>query len=394
MFSPRWSTFTLLSLSAVAISLGFCLGQKTRPHPLPATRLEKLNFNPSAAPAPAPAFPTMETTVPTGRPVAVAESPARRWFQLIARPPTPARDNELMAALSQLAVQNPLRAIALASAQTNRRFRAQLLDAVFQAWGQTDPNAAADWILSQPADSLDPDPAIAAVLKGAVQNPSDAIKLVQRLNGQNPGQAREYGDALIYALAQNGSFQYAADFAANSDGQLRTEWLAAAYGSWGNYQPQTAALSALVLPDAEARAGALDAVFDGWGQIDPQGLANFAVNDLPAGNQKTHALSDALVLWAGENPDATAAWINQFGPAPEFDSGAAAIATQTQVMKQPAIAINWAETITDPNLRSRTVAAVVETWALSDLSSALDFSQTSADLTPADRADLLSKLGQ
>jgi hypothetical protein len=320
----------------------------------------------------------------------VAENADSRCRELLAQLPTPERDDELIAVLEKLARRNPLRAIELARAETNSRLRARLLDAVFRGWGKMAAGAAADWILAQPENSIDHDTAIASVFKGAVENPAAAVLLAQQLGQKNPGQAREYGDALIYAFAQNGNFSQAADFAAsNSDPQLRTEWLSAAYGSWVNYQPQNAAASAMLLGDSAARSDALNAVIAGWGQVDPKGLADFAENNLPAGDQKTHALSQALVFWAAESPVDVANWINQFGPGPEFDSGEAAIATQPDVMKQPLSAINWAETISDPNFRSRTVAAIVETWMLSDPSGALNFVQSSNDLTTEERTEFI-----
>jgi hypothetical protein len=44
------------------------------------------------------------------------------------------------------------------------------------------------------------------------------------------------------------------------------------------------------------------------------------------------------------------------------------------------------------NLRSRTIAAVVQTWLLTDPSAARSFLETSPDLLPDDRAELLATL--
>ena len=137
---------------------------------------------------------------------------------------------------------------------------------------------------------------------------------------------------------------------------------------------------------------ALAAVISHWAQNDPQGLADFAFDALPEGDQRTHALSNALVFWAAANPQAAANWINHFGLSSELDSGRAAIATQQNVMKQPTIAIKWAESIKDHNFRSKTIAAVVESWSLSNPSDALRFLQGSNDITLEDRNDLISKL--
>lgn len=312
-----------------------------------------------------------------------------RCRQLFAAPATPARDQALAAAIERLARTDPQRALSLVEQCANQRLRTVLFDAVFRGWGATDPRSAADWILAQTNASFDPDAAVTSLLKGAAVMPATAMQVTLRLCEQNPDAARDYGDALIYALGQNGAFGTAAAFAAHAPGDLRTEWLAAAYGNWTNSQPDAAAASAAALPDAEARHAALDAVIASWGTVNPQALADFAATNLPAGEQKNRALTNALVRWSVSDPVGAAQWMNRFGASPDLDAGAAALATQPDVMKQPATALHWAQAVTDPNLRSRTVAAILQTWALSDPAAAAHFAQTTLDLLPADRSAAL-----
>jgi hypothetical protein len=390
MSAHRWSTFTVLCLLFLAAMLGFCGGKyyfSVEVSPASLAGKTVLTHDSPAAPKPKPEAPS-DALAPE------PESPDALCRRLITQAATPARNDALLAAIEKMAEKDPLGAIGMARNETNRQLRQQLLAAAFRGWGRTDAPAAADWILAQPSNSLDANTDIAAVLQGAAQNPDVAVQLTQQLSQKNPDQAREYGDALIYALGQNGNFQRAADFAATGSDGLRTEWLAAAYGNWANYQPQNAAASAMQISDADEQHDALDAVIADWGQVDPKGLADFAENDLPAGDQKTHALSQALVFWAASNPVDAANWINQFSqsPSPAFDQGAAAIATQPGVMQQPQLAISWAANISDVNLRSRTMAAIVETWLLSDPSAAQNFVQNSDDLTPEDRTALDAKL--
>ena len=63
-------------------------------------------------------------------------------------------------------------------------------------------------------------------------------------------------------------------------------------------------------------------------------------------------------------------------------------------MQQPSIALQWAESIIDPDMRSRTLAAVLETWLISDPSDALYFARTTADLLPDDRANVIGQLNR
>lgn len=319
-----------------------------------------------------------------------AESCEGRCFELLAQPSTPFRNHELIVAIEKLASRDPLRAIELARSEANPQFRRQLLESAFCGWGRVDADAAAEWIFSQPKNSIDVTAAVAATLKGAAENPDAAVSVARRLIQRDPDDARGFGDALIYALGENGNFQRAADFAASGSDNSRAEWLASAYGNWANYQPQAAAQSAMQLENADMRCAAIDAVIPAWAQTDPKDLAEFARNYLPEGDQKTRALSDALISWAASNTADAANWINSIGPVPELDQGEAAIATQQNVMKQPDVALQWAEVISDLNLRSRTITAIVETWALSDRAAAMSFLETSTDVLPEDRANLLS----
>ena len=389
MFTPRWSNLGLLGVFTLAMLLGFGAGKLWAPGQR-GTAAET-NTEVDSAPQKA-AVENSAVTHQSGltkRASKILETVCR---QLMAEAATADRDAQLLAAIEKLAERNPMLAIQIARSEINQRLRSQLLAAAFTGWGKTDATAAATWILSQPEGDPDHNAAIAAVLKGAVENPAAAVQLAQQLSAQNPDQAREYGDALIYALAGAGNFQAAADFATAATDGTRVELLAAAYGSWANYQSQNAATSALQIADPDARQSAMDAVISSWGQTDPKGLADFAAANLPDGDQKTRALGDALIGWAGTDALAAANWINQFSPSPEFDQGEAAIATQQEVMKQPDVALRWAESITDSNLRSRTIAAVVNTWSLSNPSSAMNYLQSTSDLTPEDRAGLLSQM--
>jgi hypothetical protein len=392
MFAKRWSTFAVLCFCAMALLLGYCGGKNFSAN---------LSSHSTSADSGQSQIVSAVRTVPNDRPGDDAPTPpatalapentADLCRRLMAQPATPARNDALLAALEELAQQHPAAAIALARSEINQRLRQQLLEAAFRGWGKTDGRAAADWILAQPEDDFDHNAAIAAMLKGVVENPDAAIQLTQQLCQKNPAQAREYGDAVIYALGRNGDFQAAADLAASATGH-RDEWLAAAYGNWANYQPQTAAASALQIFDDDARRAAVDAVIPAWGQTDPQSLANFAIKNLSDGDQKTRALTDALVNWASVHPVETANWINSQNPAPYLDSGEAAIATHPDVMRQPNVALNWAENIDDANLRSRTIVAIVQTWVVSNPSAAMNFIQTSPDLLPDDRKQLLAAI--
>jgi hypothetical protein len=72
----------------------------------------------------------------------------------------------------------------------------------------------------------------------------------------------------------------------------------------------------------------------------------------------------------------------------------AAIALQPFLAgRRPDVALSWAETITEPRLRSQRLAVIAREWASADRAAALRFVHASTDLLGEERADLRNALG-
>lgn len=395
MYFQTWSTPAVAGCVLLAAVSGFVAGQHFAPRPsrigaidpasTPASRLQPLSVTSSSS------GPTATGGALSAMDSWSDEELCRAIENL---PVSPDRNADLLEAFESMAMRDPQHALAFARAEKNQRLKTQLLSAVFRGWGRTQPDVAATWILAQPEGTIDVDGAINALFQGAAGTPDRAVELVSRLSASNPSGERSYGDALIYAFGQRGDFRRATDFARASVGENRTEWLAAAYGNWANYDPLAASAVAQQIADPVARTQALDAVMCSWGVSDPAGLANFAVKSLVPGEQQTRALNNALVQWAATDVSAAADWIKAHGLAPEFDQGEAAIATHQSVMRQPEIALRWAESVSDLSLRSRTISAIIDTWALTNRAAALSFLRTTGSLLPTDRNDLIARYTQ
>jgi len=299
------------------------------------------------------------------------------------------RDNQIVAAIEDLATRDAQRALSLALAEVDLRLRLDMLRAALRGWAKSDPDAAGDWALSHPS-IIDKSDAATAVLTGLIQNPDAAIRLFSHLSETDPGHAREFGNSLIAALSNNGDFSRAAEFAAQGDAQYRNDWLAAAFGSWSQYQPQTAAAEAMKLPDPDLRQSAVQAAFTGWAQGDPKGLIAYAIS-LPDGQAKSFALTESLPSWAVNEPAAAAEWINQMPSSPELDQGIATVALSLD--NKPEVAVTWAESIADPQLRSTTLATLIRQWNESDPAAAQQYADTSTNIIGEDRSDLLIGFG-
>ena len=138
------------------------------------------------------------------------------------------------------------------------------------------------------------------------------------------------------------------------------------------------------------RNAASCAVMDRWAILDPRTLANFAIQ-LPADSNRNYALSAALAEWTNQDLAAASAWLNQLEPSAELDAGVSAITTRQPLMAhRPETAVNWAESVFDPELRSQTLAAIVREWAKADHSAAQRYAETSPAINAADRSMLLA----
>jgi len=313
-----------------------------------------------------------------------------RWRSLAAQRPSLDADAARGAALRELAGSEPARALALALGEHNLRRRASWLHDVLQGWARTDPVGAAAEIGRLPPDEREA--AESAVLEGAAADPAAAADLALRLIEADPAGARSHANHLLTAFDETGDYAAASAFAQNLPAELRPEMLGTAYQYWGRSDPEAAYAAAARLGPEGDRQGALDGALSGWSQADAAGLAHYALT-LPAGADRTQALSLALGQWVQDSPGAASSWLNNLAARPEFDAGVAAVATQPAVIaRHPDVAASWAESITDPALRSSTLASVLQDWAEADPAAAAAYAQRSPGLQPADRSALLARL--
>lgn len=385
MFSQRWSTFSLLSLTLVAGLSAFLIG-RISVHDWPTT-IDEEALAMSVHSQPKTSSKAAEVLPPDSR--SETERPQINWAKLSAQPRTPRVEAEMAAAMEKMSESDAQCALSLAEAEPNFRLRSTLLRAALQGWGKTNPDAAAAWVQSQTV--IDRDQAATALLQGAIQNPDKAMSVTTSLMQNDPSHAAQYGSDLIWAFADSGKFSEAADFAVSGAENNRSDWTLAAYSRWAEFQPQSAVAGAMQLQDPALRQAALDAVIVGWSPTDPRGMAEFALKDLSP-EQQGSALSRALSFWADSDPTAAATWINQKSLGAASDPGVAEIAMSPQLTQQPDIAASWAKTITDPILRSRTLVSILQSWARLNPTAARHYLETSADIQSDDLSNLLAEM--
>jgi hypothetical protein len=377
-----------LAIAGLALSLiGFCAGRMS----VPREPLTQASASPTpdvtAAVPRKPAESNPEVDPPRSHSLPASSTLAGHWDdslwrELISQPGTVARNQRLAALLESLAATDPLRAMSLAQQENNLKLREALVHASLRGWGSTAAGDAADWALAHIDDSAR-DSAIAAVFSGAAARPESALQAAKKICADHPGEATGYGNSAIDALCDAGNFSTALELIAGSaDDIQRSIWTAEAYSRWAALQPNQAAQAATALTDPTARTEALQGVIGGWAQADPAALTHFLAEQ-PAGGDRGSMLGQALQSWVRRDPVAAAAWINDREASPDYDEGVAAVASVNIV--KPSQALTWAETISNPSLRSETVAEVLHGWTLEDLAAAKQYFATTTNLLPEDR---------
>jgi hypothetical protein len=227
------------------------------------------------------------------------------------------------------------------------------------------------------------------VLLGAAGDPEATIRIGMRLSAQEPALTGEYSNAVVHALGQAGAFEAAVRFASSATGEHRAQLLSTAFHQWAQHRPEAAREALAGFQDPAVRAEALQGLISGWAYTQPAALADYAMQ-LPAGEERSRVLREALPQWVARDPVATLQWLDKFDPAADFDAGVAAVANLgTLITKNPQVAMSWAESIFDPGLRKDTLRSIVEQWSRKDSGAARRYIEGLTDLSADERTQLL-----
>ncbi|MFT3870957.1 MAG: hypothetical protein QM715_21090 [Nibricoccus sp.] len=321
-----------------------------------------------------------------------------RWKAWSGQLGTSGREADLAVEFETLVAVNPARALELARHEKDLQRRNHLVSLILLLWAESDPVPAAS-----KAGSLPPEErreAVAAVLAGASKNPTTALQLAHDFCRKDRELSLEHGYSLVNIMGQIGKFRLAVDFAAEAaagaESEEASKWLKAAFAQWAQRDPATAMAALHELAAPSLRFEALDALAAGRIGLDPAGLAE-ALRKLPPGEDRNVVLGHALRTWVKDDLKTASTWLNNQSPGAEMDAGVSAVAqaTQAQMLNQrPEVALSWAESIVSPELRSQTLVAVVTKWALEQPAQARRYVESSDDLLPSDRADLLVRLSK
>lgn len=312
--------------------------------------------------------------------------PEERWQRVVVAERTPRSEREMAGALEEMAAHDPARAMELAEAEPSLRLRELLRNAVLRGWSTMAPDAALAYAMKLPG--TDNRPSVEAVLSGAARRPAEAIRIATQLSAANPTMAAEYGSTLIAALSEAGAFAEAAQFAAQDASANRAGWANEAFAQWARHQPEQALAALERLTDPTVRTEAFQGLVAGWAEANPRALAEYAMR-LPAGDDRSVALGQALPQWTMRDPVSASQWLEHYDPDPGFDSGVMAIATMPALVeRRPEVSVEWAQGIADPAMRAGTLKNIAEQWAKRDPVGFHRFLDANARLRADDRSAL------
>jgi hypothetical protein len=375
-----------VSLAVLAV-MGFAVGRFTAP-----STASHFQTNPSKAPNDhAPGSATAGAARREFGSSATERNDARlsadeQWRVLSTAKRSQQVERELSAALEEMAKTQPQRAMELAAKEPNLRSRELLGRAALRGWATVAPDAAVAAAMN--LRGIDNREAIAAVLQGAAGNPETLIRLARRLTDGGDPVAIDYGNLAIAALANNGHYEDAMHFAAEGTPANRAQWLNEAFSAWARAQPQEALSEFQRITDPASRRGALHGLVAGWAEADPGSLAEYALRE-SVPEEREFELSQTLTNWVLRDPAAASDWLSQRDPDPNLDRGLSTIANLPSLMAQrPEIATEWAEAISDPQLRQSALRTIGEEWRRRAPGALEKFLQSGRQLTEADRASL------
>lgn len=261
-----------------------------------------------------------------------------------------------------------------------------------------DPQAADEFLRALPES--DRRRTVAAVLTATAGQPQDAIDLANRFIRADPENSTAHGYSLIHALTRVGQANSALQFvqaqnAAPGESEDPSKWSRALFAAWSETQPEVALQNAARLPSGELQEEALRAVAKVWAKANPVAAADSAQR-LPSGPGRGAALETSLHAWADQDANAAGQWLAGVSGNSDLDGASSTLATHPLILAQnPATAAGWAERITDPELRSRTVAEVLKNWGQKNPSEARRYAERAmAGLLPHDRAQVLAALNR
>ena len=269
--------------------------------------------------------------------------------------------------LSAWAKADPLAALEYAKTNTQGGFASTT---ILASWASIDPDAALRWAETN-HDGKGENPYLAGIIRGIAEtNPERATEL---LKGMPFGEQRGAALAgMMQHILKQGPEASRSWIMAIEDEQLRNGAVIRMAEPMADIDPKGTA-DWLVKNPGEASNRRLDDVYERWAGKDLE-AALASINSLPAGDQKTNALSGVVTREASNDPKAALALIDRYPN--DVNDGVLGDFVRNAVGKDPEIAAITIARITDDRRRNEAYQRTLWRWLESDMGKAQAFVQS------------------
>ncbi|MES2706423.1 MAG: sigma-70 family RNA polymerase sigma factor [Verrucomicrobiota bacterium] len=275
--------------------------------------------------------------------------------------------------LSFWAESNPGMALAFAYNEVPAEQRASVCEGVLTAWASQNPESLMGWRSKSGALAPPPveDSLMATVFRTlSSRNPATAFQLLERpQSGNSRAQALRGIMDTVRTDADRTRMLGLIDNC--QDSEIRLQARRAVVEHWAQRDPAAAAAWVDAAQPAWERTRLMDSLGYAWLQSDPASAADWWLQRAPGPD----TLVKIINVWAQEDPNAAGTWLSRQTPGPQSDTARMTFARQVADL-DPASALRWAETVTDPAQRETTIDHIWQTWRARDATEAGAFLST------------------
>jgi len=308
-------------------------------------------------------------------------------------------DSILRAIVNAWAQQDPKGYLAAANSVSLARLRETGVATALRSLGTSNPQDALDWIKQNSADSSGNDLSkrYASAIGGfASTDPAGALGLASGLpeDSRAAQQLKTHAmEAIADSLADQGNFQSGiALFTQMAAGKYQNDALSQLADRWGQVAPQDAATWIATQSDPAVRNDMGQNLTDSWANADPLAAANWAAQiDQQAlaasssgnGNNSGDMLLEHVIsAWGHSDLNAAGTYLNSLAPSASKDSATASFA-KIAAQDNAASAMQWANTIQDPQLQQKTIQQVAKQWQRQDPAGYAQYTNSGNAAVPA-----------
>jgi hypothetical protein len=293
------------------------------------------------------------------------------------------RDAIMEAVVNAWAAHDPKGFLASTDSVSSPRLREVGVNVALKALAAQSPQEALQWLKDNPGNgsTASEQARYAAAMAGfAETDPQGALSAVLALSGNTASDQRlknQAMQAITASLADQGRFNDALTiFGQIPDGNLRNQAYNNLAARWAQASPADASSWAASLTDPAMRGNFGGQIASVWAGSDPQSAAAWAADmdrqTAVSSNETTpdpagtnYLLTDAIRTWANYDLNGTGDFLNSLPASPDKDGAVASFALSVG-LEDPASAMQWVNTIGDPQMQQRLAMVTAIQWQQTD----------------------------